>query len=201
VTEGFAEILPSGGHVIRAEADYGYPIKEGRRKVLLWSRQPWTEVDPVGSSELPSGRFVSGVTDTPLGRLRFIGVCIPWSAAHVSSGRRDRQRWEDHLAFVAGLQSILAHFSDHGRMVVSGDFNQRMPRLGSTVPKRVREALEEAVSELTVSTRGNPHKLIDHIAHTPDLATESVLSWALTLGDRGRASDHCGVVADLRSAR
>ena len=30
VTEGFAELLPSVGHVIDAEPDYGYTIKEGR---------------------------------------------------------------------------------------------------------------------------------------------------------------------------
>ena len=35
VTEGYAGILPGGGHVIDAGFDWGYPAKEGRRKVLL----------------------------------------------------------------------------------------------------------------------------------------------------------------------
>ena len=39
VTEGYAEILPGGGHIIDAGPDWGYTAKEGRRKVLLWSRR------------------------------------------------------------------------------------------------------------------------------------------------------------------
>ena len=47
VTEGDAGILPKGGHVIDAGTDWGYPLPKaspGRRKVLLWSRRPWTPV-------------------------------------------------------------------------------------------------------------------------------------------------------------
>lgn len=49
VTEGVEGILPGGGHVVTSAEDYGYPIKKGRRKVLVWSRNPWTNVDAVGS--------------------------------------------------------------------------------------------------------------------------------------------------------
>ena len=34
------------------EADYGYPIIEGRRKVILWSKMPWTNVDSLGHVEI-----------------------------------------------------------------------------------------------------------------------------------------------------
>src|SRR5690606_14993121 len=89
-------------HLIAADADHGYPVVPGRTKVGLWSRQPWTEVttDLEGA---PPGRFVSGLTDTPLGRVRVLGVCGPWEAAHVSAGRRDRTRWQDHIAFLGAL--------------------------------------------------------------------------------------------------
>jgi hypothetical protein len=40
------------------------------------------------------------VTDTPIGPIRFVGVCIPWRDAHVRTGRRDRAPWEDHLRFL-----------------------------------------------------------------------------------------------------
>lgn len=89
VTEGHKQILPVGGHVIDAGPDWGCPIKEGRRKVLLWSRRPWTDVDTVGSEDLPGGRFVKGITETASGSsLTVIGVCIPWAGAHVSGGRK-----------------------------------------------------------------------------------------------------------------
>lgn len=67
LTEAAAAILPSGGHTITSEADYGYPLHPGRRKVLLWSRHPWRDVDSLGHPGLPTGRFVAGLTDTPLG--------------------------------------------------------------------------------------------------------------------------------------
>jgi hypothetical protein len=31
--------------------DYGYRAVNGRRKVLLWSRDPWTDVDTVEDPE------------------------------------------------------------------------------------------------------------------------------------------------------
>jgi hypothetical protein len=77
VTEGLADLLPPDGHVIDSEPDYGYPIEDGRRKVLLWSRTPWREVDLLGTADLPSGRFVTGMTETPVGSVRVPGLCVP----------------------------------------------------------------------------------------------------------------------------
>lgn len=91
VTEGGdAGILPKCGHVIDAGTEWGYPIPKaspGRRKVLLWSKHPWTPVFEPGQQDLPGGRLVAGVTETPIGRLTVVGICIPWGAAHVSGGR------------------------------------------------------------------------------------------------------------------
>src|SRR5688500_1755188 len=41
LTEGYADFFGDDGHVIEAEPDYGYPLVDGRRKVLLWSGNPW----------------------------------------------------------------------------------------------------------------------------------------------------------------
>lgn len=50
LTEAYADFLDElGGHVITSGADYGYAPVPGRRKVLLWSREPWSEVDELGS--------------------------------------------------------------------------------------------------------------------------------------------------------
>jgi len=38
VTEAHADNLPEGGDLIESEADCGYPLHEGRRKVILWTR-------------------------------------------------------------------------------------------------------------------------------------------------------------------
>ena len=38
LTETHDGLLSQGGHTICSQPDYGYPIRKGRRKVLLWSR-------------------------------------------------------------------------------------------------------------------------------------------------------------------
>jgi exonuclease III len=65
LAEAHTDFLPEE-HLIQSRADYGYPLKEGRRKVLLWSRHPWTLVDDLGEERLPPGRFVTGTTGIPL---------------------------------------------------------------------------------------------------------------------------------------
>lgn len=140
LTEGQADLLAASGHVITSRADTGYRTqKPQRRKVLLWSQSPWENVDDLGAQELPSGRFITGTTQTNFGPLRVIGVCIPWSHAHVSTGRRDRCLWEDHLTYLEELKSILNRLSDDLLTIVVGDFNQLIPRV--RVPKTASEAL------------------------------------------------------------
>jgi hypothetical protein len=113
--QGSCGLLPEGGYVIDSDPDYGYRMIEGRRKVLLWSRRPWREVDRVGDPGMPGGRFVSGVTETPAGDVRVVGVCIPWDWAHVKTGRKDRERWEDHLRYLGGLERYLRGFDGEQR--------------------------------------------------------------------------------------
>lgn len=151
LTEADADFMGSDGHTICAEADYGYPITGNRRKVLLWSRSPWAQVDQLGEPDLPPGRFVAGRTDTCAGPLLCIGVCIPWAAAHVSTGQRNRQRWEDHLTFLSGLKRFIE--KQETPFVIMGDFNQAIPR--RTAPVDVYRALERVVLDhVTVFTTG-----------------------------------------------
>lgn len=105
LTEVTEALIPEG-EVIRSDLDYGYDNKGDRRKVVMWSREPWKDVDLQGDPELPGGRFVSGVT---MG-IRYIGVCIPWQSAHVSTGRKDRKSWEDHLIYCRGLTRIIEKY-------------------------------------------------------------------------------------------
>jgi hypothetical protein len=39
------------GYTVTSMEDYGYRAVNGRRKVLLWSRDPWTDVDTVEDPE------------------------------------------------------------------------------------------------------------------------------------------------------
>ncbi len=198
VTEvGDADILPKGGNIIDAGTDWGYEIPKaspGRRKVLLWSKRPWTPVfDPL-QAELPRGRLVAGTTETPIGKITVVGVCIPWRDAHVTTGMANRRPWEDHLAWLSGFER-LSYAHSAWRTVVLGDFNQRTPK-GNVAPLRVHDALKRPFRFLTCCTEGAfvsdpeppalalpdlwraelqgpsdgaPGALIDHIAHSEDM--------------------------------
>lgn len=196
-TEALTDLMPPG-HLIEADPDYGYPIIEGRRKVLLWSRQPWTEVDAVGDSTMPPGRFISGITEG----IRFVGVCIPWKDAHVRTGRRDRQPWEDHLSYCQGLERILKTYAQQSIPIcILGDYNQRIPRL--TQPLNVFEALTAAIPDhFNVVTAGltdaEGSNFIDHIAVSPNLEVTIKGILPKVAEDGTKLSDHAGVYTALR---
>jgi exonuclease III len=185
-------------HSIDAGTDWGYPNElNERRKVQLSSREPWSGIDSVGNPEMPPGRYVSGVSDG----IRWIGVCIPWRDAHVSTGHRDRARWEDHRAFLAGLRGVVRGFEEAGEPVcLLGDFNQRVPK--GWQPQDVLDALLEVLGEhirlvtAGVVSAGGKH-LIDHVAVGPglDARVERVIE---DRDDSGvRLSDHTGVIVEV----
>ncbi|WP_159715943.1 endonuclease/exonuclease/phosphatase family protein [Geminicoccus flavidas] len=202
LTEAHTDFLPNG-HLIHARADYGYPLKEGRRKVLLWSRQPWTGIDDLGDERLPPGRFVAGTTETQLGSLRMIGMCVPWPAAHVATGRKDRRPWEDHLVYLQGLSDILAREDHAERTLVVGDVNQFIPRKRASL--RAFQALTDAIPPfLRLATEGAIPELdqpaIDHLWHTADLRTVRVGALPGHDPDGRALSDHVGLFIEIQQA-
>ena len=90
---------PDGG------VEWGYPVIGNRRKVIAWSAAPWSDVHVVDTGAA-KGRLVSAVTVGGGVAVTVVAVCIPWAAAHVSSGRRDRARWDDHVEFCATLGDL-----------------------------------------------------------------------------------------------
>jgi hypothetical protein len=202
ITEGSADVLPERGHTIGCGADCGYGVEGSRRKVLLWSRNPWLDVDEVGSVSLPPGRFVAGTTDTALGLVRFVGVCIPWRDAHVSSGQRNRLPWQDHLTYCRHLPEALAP-SAIGGTALLGDFNQRIPRFRQ--PVHVYEALVNSLgSRFELATAGEilgfPAPTIDHLAATGSLRAAQV-TYLNPVDEFGKAmSDHFGLKVTLMCA-
>ena len=104
LTETYSDFLAETGYGIESSADYGYKTHPGRRKVVMWSRNPWDQVDTTGNNVLPGGRYVSGQTMAGGTRLHITGVCVPWKDAHVRTGRKDRQPWQDHRDYLMGLK-------------------------------------------------------------------------------------------------
>jgi exonuclease III len=197
VTECTLGILPAG-HIVDAGDDWGYRVPDPtRRKLALWSKWPWRDVDPVGDPDLPSGRFVAATTSTPIGDLRVVGVCIPWAAAHVSSGRRDRRQWEEHAQYLRALPDALA--SQSQPFIVAGDFNQRIPRRQQ--PEHVYDLLLASLGGLHVATSGDTEsgQLIDHIAMS-EVFTTSSFELIPASDHSGPLSDHAGVSLMLERA-
>jgi endonuclease/exonuclease/phosphatase family metal-dependent hydrolase len=147
---------------------------------------------------LPPGRFVAGATQTPIGKVTVLGVCIPWADARVKGAKVKRKKWEDHRQYLEGLPEILAR-APKKRLMVMGDFNQRLPK-GRYTRADVHELLLSVVaSRLTIATAGvgfQGKRAIDHIALSTDLVAES-LGVISNIHGTKKLSDHFGIVAEL----
>ena len=200
LTETDVGLLSQRGYTICAQPDAGYGIKINRRKVILWSREPWDEVDDLGLDSMPPGRFVAGVTRTSLGKVTVIGVCIPWFGSRTEARRKAerKKRWEDHEQYLAALTEVLGQASAKC-LIVMGDFNQAIGS-GSRAPVDLRLALKKAflpsmkiaTSELAFQGR----KSIDHIALSNDWVV-GALDVISNIHEGRKLSGHFGVVAGL----
>ncbi len=201
LTEADCRLLSGCGYVISAGSYWGQSAVNNRRKVFLWSRQPWADIDAFGSDALPPGRFIAGATETSAGRFRVIGLCIPYGMANVQFGTKSSRPWQDHEQYLDGLGDLLAAPSSASTIVL-GDFNQ--PLAGrSSVPRRLREKLRGAFPpDMTIATAQlnfNGKSTIDHVALSADLAAEAIAAISHLRRDGRPLSDHFGVVAALSS--
>ena len=200
LTETHVALLTQDGYTICSGADAGYRIREERRKVLLWSREPWEQVDDVGSGLMTPGRFVCGVTQTSIGQVAVMGICIPWSGSRTEArrGAERRRRWEDHEQYISALSEVLRQAPSE-RLIIMGDFNQRIGQYGST-PVKLREALRSVfpprmpIATAAIGFQGR--RTIDHIVLTDDIAVESISTISNVHGER-KLSDHFGIAATL----
>ena len=196
-TEVRLGLEPESGYFIESLPDYGYSKTEGKRKVSLWSSSQWEQVDQVGSEELPSGRFISGISKG----IRFVAVCIPWKDAHVNSGRKDRKSWEDHISYIEGLKKIIEVYKKESYPIcILGDYNQRIPR--NRQPEHVYNYLMDLLSsgfETKTSDTLDPDGklLIDHISVSDGLSVDIEDIHPKTTKDGLTLSDHVGIIANL----
>ena len=202
LTETHEGLLSQHGHTISSRPDYGYKVTQGRRKVILWSKEPWVQVDDLGIDSMPPGQFVSGVTQTSLGEVTVIGVCIPWFGSRTEARRRleRRAQWEDHEEYLAGLTEVLGVTSAR-RLIVMGDFNQTIgpsnrapPELRLALQKAFPPSMSVATSELAFQGR----RSTDHIALSEDWQVGS-LGVISNVHEGRKLSDHFGIVAELSS--
>ena len=141
-------------------------------------KNAWTDIDQLGSKEIPSGRFISGITNG----IRIVGLCIPWRFAHVSTGRKDRKPWEDHLSFIQNLS-----FSNE-KTIIIGDFNQNIPKKNQ--PEIVFSSLKNMIDGFNLLTTNMG---LLHIVISNDLKAESVKK--IATGDN---SDHDGINCSVK---
>ena len=202
LTETSNQLLHIGGHAIWPQPYYGYPIKPGRRKVVLWSLQPWRKVDWRGSGALPPGRFVAGVTQSSIADVTVIGVCIPWRNSRTPENRGNRRVWQDHIEYIDVLDAVLDH-TPCSRLIVMGDFNQRISVVPNGPPDRVGDRLRSVIASrmeiITANIDFQGSKAIDHIAISTDLCAESVGAISNCNDKPKDLSDHFGVFATLTS--
>ncbi len=177
LTETTHTMVPGGGYFAKGGPNWGYGDKPDRRKVLIWSRWPITDV--AAEIHEPGGRHVSATAMTPFGPVRVHGVCVPWSMAHVSGGHKNAKPWSEHLAYLAALREILKQGTSDSRtrglpVIVAGDINQRdQPRPYGN--QKVRKAWAAALAEADLSLVTD-ETVIDKIAISPALdATDPLI--------------------------
>lgn len=195
LTEAYRDFLGAEGYL--REAPYEGPLSEaGRRKVLLWSKRPWTEVD-LGEDAL-RGYYLGATTETADGPVRVYGMVIPYRFSGVRYGRPKRKVWELHRAFLRALNTRLPREPE--RAIALGDFNQRVPR--KYQPAYVFEQLEHVIlSRFRLATGGImpgiEEQAIDHICLSHDLTLEGVEVLSNVAPDGHLISDHFGLGALL----
>ncbi len=198
LTEARTTLPFAGGWTLWSEPPIGVRFGEDERKVVLWSKQPWTDIDRVGAPGLDQSRFIAASTATAIGTVRVLGICIPYHMAQVSSPPGPKQRpWQLHYRYLRILTDMLRQIDMP--TVIAGDFNQRTPGVKGG-NHAAATALEAAFAPTKIVTAGVPNGAtrpgIDHIAISGDLQASSVWGWPNHIDDV-RISDHDGAGADL----
>ena len=206
LTETDVGLLSKNGCAIYPQIDQASEKmgKRNQRKVLLWSRELWEQVDLIGNDSLRPGRFVAGVTHTSVGDAMVVGVCIPWRNSPGVKGSGVKV-WEHHKQYLDVLQAVLK--GAHNRMsskplIVMGDFNQRFGRsypFGPTpeVRKALLKAFPSSMSIVTMELELQGERGVNHIALSDDLTANAFSTISNITEDGKRLSDHFGIAATV----
>lgn len=132
LTEAFeGSTAQLGGFEISVRGVFWSREAVGERKVVLWSKHPWVEMDLQGNENLQCGAFAAATTTTPIGDIRVIGVCMPYSFASPAGLVPKCRQWSQHLRFLSGLEPVISNRAPSKPTIVLGDYNQFVPVSGA----------------------------------------------------------------------
>ncbi len=211
LTEARLETMPDGGQTITsALSGAGNMEKRGARKVLLWSRFGWRNIDTLGSVMLPGGRYVSAKTECEGIEYHFVGMCIPYHGYrnHRRWGEDRKRNWQGACEYIDALREhVLPRAEFQARTILLGDFNLQIPP--HNYPYRrseVNQKREATFDGWSIPTEGAwndepalDKRFIDHIAHTSDLRPRSMQFFSRIADDGTKLSDHNGVCIAVES--
>ena len=189
--------LPVGdGQLFFSGAPRGSRFAADERKVVVWTKG---ESEPLDiDSPIDPSRFVAIKTETSIGTITVLGICITWHMAEVTyhSGPK-KKPWEEHFAYLEHLTPIFEQID--GPLVVAGDYNQRIPRQkGGNLA--AADALQATFDGLSIATTGIlpgcTRPGIDHIATSRHLRAVNVTGWPHDVNGN-RLSDHDGAMCEL----
>lgn len=168
------------------------------RKVLLWSRNAWRDVQIVEQLEA-TGSAITGLTLLGSTVVRILGLCIPYHFASPLGLVPRAKPWSQHERSLEDLAPLLRLWRDSGPVIVVGDFNRFIPRAWG--PKRSFELMEMALDGYQVTTAGEVKgvnaRTIDHVAFAGELKVTDVFGRSANTDDGRKRSDHFGVVVDF----
>lgn len=177
-----------------ASADLHFSSKV-LRKVVLFSKTPWSYESTHSDRVMPGGRLVHAITRCGQEELSVFGMCIPWSGSRYPA----QKKWADHAEYIETLQPVVAELQSRHTLLV-GDFNQRVP--STYVPKKCQAQLRQLLADEFILATGMPPLevgVIDHVAHSSSLRSVHVEILSPKDSTGRSITDHTGVVVDLES--
>ncbi len=207
LTEALPESMPDGGETVTSNLSGWRHEPRGARKVVLWSRSGWTDVDRGEAYRLPEGRFVSATTTLGGTNLSFVGMCIPWHGyrTHENWGDEKKKNWEGACEYLDILRERVLSRSDlQQKTILLGDFNLQIPPKGypgkNSIVNQKREATFSGWTIPTAGVSGDPaldKPFIDHVALSPDIRSRPPQFFRRFDTDEAPLSDHNGVCIEI----
>ncbi|QNL18632.1 endonuclease/exonuclease/phosphatase family protein [Hyphobacterium sp. CCMP332] len=187
-----------GGHSVGVVGQNWSPTSHSERKVLLWSRREWSDVD-MHDDLNEIGAAITATTSTEFGKVRVMGLCIPYHRATPFGSAERVRNWVQHGLFLGALYECLTGSAENRPDIIVGDFNRKLPSAWGS--KSLLEKLEETFSDYTIVTRGKlpplDRKTVCHVAVKAGLECQAIsLLDANDASGRAR-SDHNGVLVEL----
>ena len=208
LTEAFPELMPEGGETVTSNLSGWKHEARGARKVVLWSRFGWIDVDKKGSEDLPEGRFVGATTTIDGTDLSFVGMCIPYRGYRTNEklwrgGKKNV--WEGACKYLDILrEDILTRAIFQQKSILLGDFNLQIPPKGypgkNSIVNQKRESTFSGWAIPTAGAWDDPvldKSFIDHIALSPDIQSRPPQFFSRFDADENQLSDHNGVCIEI----